>query len=116
MCTLDDLLPERGAAALVDGEQVALFRLAGDTVLAVQQRDPFSGANVMSRGVVGNRGGRITVASPMYKQVFDLETGECIDDLGSLPVPGASPHLIAWSIRVDGGAVHVGEPVERRVT
>ncbi|MCR1982281.1 nitrite reductase (NAD(P)H) small subunit, partial [Cellulosimicrobium cellulans] len=74
VCLLRDLLVERGAAALVGGVQVALFRLPDDTVRVVQQRDPYSGANVMSRGIVGTRGGVPTVAGPMYKQVFDLTT------------------------------------------
>ena len=82
VCRLADLAPERGAAALVDGEQVALFRLVDGTVLAVQQHDPFSGAHVMSRGIVGSRGDAPTVTSPMYKQVFDLRTGRCLDAVG----------------------------------
>ena len=72
VCAWGDLIPERGAAALVDGEQVAVFRLHDASVAAVGNRDPFSGAHVMSRGIVGNRGEVQTVASPMFKQVFDL--------------------------------------------
>lgn len=86
VCALDDLLPERGTGALVDGQRVALFRLASDEVLAVQQRDPYSGANVLSRGIVGDREGVPTVASPMYKQVWDLRTGACLDPVGKDPV------------------------------
>src|SRR5207253_1183297 len=71
VCLLTDLSPERGAAALLDGVQVALFRTHDDQVYAVQQLDPYSAANVMSRGIVGSRGDVPTVASPMYKQVFD---------------------------------------------
>lgn len=104
VCALADLLPERGAAALVDGVQVAVFRLLDDTVRAVGQRDPFSGANVMSRGIVGTRQGEPTVASPMYKQVFSLDTGRCLDTLGYEPVGGADPDLPVWRARVvDGG-------------
>ena len=66
VCRVDDLSPERGAAALVGGDQVALFRTFDDTVYAVQQLDPYSGAHVMSRGIVGTRGDIPTVASPMY--------------------------------------------------
>lgn len=80
VCTLDRLWVDRGAAALVDGDQVALFRLADDEVLAVGHRDPFTGANVMARGLVGSRGDVPTVASPLHKQVFDLRTGRCLDD------------------------------------
>ncbi|WNB87483.1 nitrite reductase small subunit NirD [Cellulomonas sp. ATA003] len=103
MCRLGDLARERGAAALLDGEQVALFRLADDTVLAVQQRDPFSGAHVMSRGIVGSRGDVPTVASPMYKQVFDLRTGRCLDAVGREP-----QDLRTWPVRLDGDVVLVG--------
>ena len=103
VCRLSDLVPERGAAALVDGEQLALFRIGEREVLAVQQLDPYSGAHVMSRGIVGSRAGAVTVASPMYKQVFDLRTGTCLDALGK------EPHdLRTWPVRVEDDAVLVG--------
>jgi len=80
ICRYDDLLPERGVAALVRGRQVAVFRTYDGAVYALDNRDPFSGANVLSRGIVGSRGDVPTVASPMYKQVFDLRTGACLDE------------------------------------
>ncbi|MBD7951435.1 nitrite reductase small subunit NirD [Oerskovia rustica] len=110
VCGVADLAVERGAAALVGGNQVALFRLTDDRVLAVQQLDPFSGANVMSRGIVGTRRGVPTVASPMYKQVFALETGECLDPVGFLPVLAAGPDLATWPVEVRDGVVHVAVP------
>lgn len=103
VCKLTDLVPERGAAALVDGQQVALFRVGDREVLAVQQLDPYSGAHVMSRGIVGSRAGAVTVASPMYKQVFDLRTGACLDPVGKEP-----QHLRTWPVRVEGDVVLVG--------
>lgn len=113
VCRVADLVPERGVAALVDGEQVALFRLVDGRVLAVQQRDPFSGAHVLSRGIVGTRtvDGEVvpTVASPMYKQVFDLRTGRCLDPVGKEPVDGLTADLRTWEVRVDGGAGAVGD-------
>jgi nitrite reductase (NADH) small subunit len=99
ICTIDDLAVDRGAAALVDGEQVAIFRLANGDVYAVDHHDPFSGANVMARGLVGTRGDRSTVASPIYKQVFDLATGQCLDD--------ESVALRSWPVRVVDGTVEV---------
>lgn len=119
VCRLDDLPRERGAAALVPDEvdgapaltQVALFRLLDDRVLAVQQHDPFSDAHVMARGIVGTR--RVddqdvpTVASPMYKQVFDLRTGACLDPAGKQPVAGRSPDLRTWAVDVLDGDVRV---------
>ncbi|MGW6131615.1 nitrite reductase small subunit NirD [Cellulomonas sp. NPDC055163] len=85
VCRVEDLLPERGAAALVGEQQVAVFRLQGDEVVAVQQRDPFSAANVLSRGIVGSAGDAATLTSPMYKQVWDLRTGACLDAAGKEP-------------------------------
>jgi nitrite reductase (NADH) small subunit len=80
VCDYDDLIPERGAAALVHGRQVAIFRTYDGDLYALCHRDPFSGAYVLARGILGTRGGVPTVASPMYKQVFDLRTGRCLDD------------------------------------
>jgi nitrite reductase (NADH) small subunit len=87
VCRYEDLLPERGAAALLGQRQVALFRTFDGMVHAVDNRDPFTGAFVLSRGIVGTRGDRPTLASPLHKQVFDLGTGACLDDPAvSLPV------------------------------
>ena len=80
VCDYDDLLPERGVAALLGGEQVALFRAFDDTLYAIGNQDPFTGAFVLSRGIVGTRGDIPTVASPLHKQVYDLRTGACLDD------------------------------------
>lgn len=99
VCALADLEPERGVAALVDGRQVAVFRTWTGTVHAVDHLDPFSNAYVMARGIVGTRGDVPTVASPMYKQVFDLRTGVCLDD------PRVS--LAVHAVRVNAGVVEV---------
>ena len=72
VCSLEQVPVERGVAVLVEGEQIALFRTATDELHAVDNLCPFSGAMVISRGIVGTRGERPTVASPMFKQVFDL--------------------------------------------
>lgn len=99
VCDLADIVPERGTACLVAGQQVALFRLGPDDVAAVGNLDPFSHANVISRGIVGTAKGRWFVASPMYKQRFDLSTGLCHDDQAvSLPV---------YPTQVRDGAVYV---------
>jgi len=98
VCRIDDLTPERGAAALVGGHPVALFRL-DDEVLAIDDIDPFWGVAVLSRGLVGYLGGRDTVASPLLKQRFDLRTGICLDD-ESVSVP-------TWPVRINLGRVEV---------
>jgi nitrite reductase (NADH) small subunit len=86
VCLLASIAPDSGVCALVGGEQVAVFRV-GDRVHAIGNRDPFSGAAVLSRGLVGDRGGLPKVASPIFKQSFSLETGICLDDPAvSVPV------------------------------
>ena len=108
VCTRRQLIPERGVAVLVGDAQVALFRVTGpdgaDFVHAVGHRDPFSGANVMARGIVGSVDGRDTVSSPMYRQVFDLRTGECLTD--------PTTRLEVYRTWVAGGVVYVEAPGE----
>lgn len=102
VCPLDKLIPGRGVCALVGPHQVAVYRVGADDVYALSNYDPFSRANVLSRGIVGSQGDRIKVASPVYKQSFDLETGECLDD-PSVSVP-------TFEVRVEDGAVQVAAP------
>ena len=99
VCEYDRLEAERGVAALVDGVQVAIFRTFDGELFAIGNRDPIAGAQVMSRGIVGTRGGVPTVASPLHKQVYDLRTGECLDS------PGVS--VPTYPIRLDGNTVEV---------
>lgn len=81
VCDLELLIPGRGVAALLpDGRQVALFRDRAGALYAVDNRDPFGGAAVLSRGLTGSHQGRAFVASPLLKQRFDLVSGECLDD------------------------------------
>ncbi|MFD7705803.1 nitrite reductase small subunit NirD [Streptomyces sp. NPDC059786] len=81
VCDLSLLTPGRGVAALLpDGRQAALFRDRAGHTYAVDNRDPFSGAAVLSRGLTGTHQGRPYVASPLLKQRFDLESGRCLDD------------------------------------
>ncbi|GAA2729935.1 nitrite reductase small subunit NirD [Actinocorallia aurantiaca] len=99
VCSYTDLLPDRGACALVGDRQVAVFRTYEGELYALSNLDPFSGAYVLSRGILGTRNGVPTVASPMYKQVFDLTTGLCLDD------PAKS--VPTFSIRLNGDRVEV---------
>ena len=103
ICAVDDILPSTGVCALVDNRHVAVFRLntvdGSDQFFAIDNVDPKSGASVLSRGLMGNLGERIVVASPLYKNHFDLRTGECVE------TPEQS--VRAHGVRVDAGRVSV---------
>lgn len=80
ICDIEDILPNTGVGALVHDRQVAIFRLDDNTLFAIDNFDPNSGANVLSRGLVGDLDGEIVVASPIYKQHFRLRDGVCLED------------------------------------
>ncbi|MFZ2176531.1 MAG: nitrite reductase small subunit NirD [Rhodococcus sp. (in: high G+C Gram-positive bacteria)] len=99
-CPLSQLIPGLGVAVLLrGGEQVALFLLEDGSLRAVGNIDPFGRAAVMSRGLVGDRAGEPTVASPLLKQVFSLVDGRCLDD--------ESVRLPVYDVRVWAGVVQV---------
>jgi NAD(P)H-dependent nitrite reductase small subunit len=79
ICPVDHILPNTGVCALVEGRHVAVFRVGSGQLFAIDNVDPKSGASVLSRGLVGSLGGRTVVASPLYKQHYDLRTGECLE-------------------------------------
>jgi len=99
ICSIDDILPNTGVAALVGDRHVAVFRIGQDRFHAIDNIDPRSGASVLSRGLIGNLGERIVVASPLYKNHFDLNTGECLE----APEQSVKAH----AVQVQGGRVLV---------
>jgi nitrite reductase (NADH) large subunit len=78
ICTLEDIIPYSGVAALIDGKQIAVFRV-GDEAYALDNYDPESDANVLARGLVGDLKGEMVVASPIYKHHYNLLTGKCLE-------------------------------------
>lgn len=99
VCELSQLEPLWAEAAIVDGEQLALVRMPDGTVFAVSNQDPATGSFVMCRGIVGSHGDRVTLASPLHKQVYDLATGECLNS--------ADLTLRTFATRVEAGTVRV---------
>ncbi len=80
ICAANEILPHTGEGALIDGKQIAVFRTGDQQLFALDNFDPFSKANVLSRGLIGDLQGQRVVASPIYKQHFNLETGVCLED------------------------------------
>lgn len=104
VCAVRLLTPDRGVAALIGDRQVAVFLLSSGALHAVDNIDPCSGAAVLSRGIVGDAAGVPTVASPLYKQRFDLRTGRCLD--------GDVAPLGVHDVVIIDGMVHVAVELE----
>jgi nitrite reductase (NADH) small subunit len=101
VCPLTDIAPNTGVCALHQGEQVALFRRGtDDAVYAISNYDPIGKANVLSRGLIGSIKDRVVVASPLYKQHFDLSTGECLEQPESI--------IKTYPVRVTNGQIELG--------
>lgn len=83
VCKTSELPSNSGRCVKLGNAQIALFKVSQgteDIIYAIDNFDPFSGANVLSRGIVGSMKDTVVVASPMYKQHFCLRSGACMED------------------------------------
>jgi NAD(P)H-dependent nitrite reductase small subunit len=107
ICPVSSLELDRGVRALVAGEAVAVFATSFSGVHAIGDLDPFSGASVLSRGLVGatvvDDHPVPFVASPLRKQRFDLRDGRSLED----PDVGAG----SWPARLRDGWLEIGPRV-----
>lgn len=103
VCSLEDIVPDTGVGAWLDSQQVAIFRVR-DAVYAIGNFDPASEANVLSRGIVGDLGGEVVVASPLYKHHYSLITGRCLED-PELSVPTFLARVHEGQVWIRGEAV-----------
>lgn len=103
LCSRRDLVADSGVVAWLDGDQVALFHLPqtdqGEQLFAVANKDPKSGANVIGRGLIGCLKGDLVIASPLYKQHFRLQDGQCLEY--------PEQRLKTWPVRLNGDAVEI---------
>lgn len=99
VCSYDDLVPQAGIAVMIGEAQIAIFfEEEKNNLFAVSNWDPIGKANVLSRGLVVDVEGNLTVASPLYKQRYDLETGKCLDDDICLPT---------WGVKLEADLVWI---------
>ncbi len=98
VCKTSELTPNLGVRALIDGEQVALFNIKS-AVYAISAIDPFTQAAVLARGIVGDLQGQVVVASPIYKQHFNLVTGQCLED--------ATVKVKVYAVRDNNGTIEI---------
>ena len=100
VCAEGDLQPNSGVCALVAGRQIAIFYLVKEkAVYAIDNYDPIGKANVLSRGLIGDVKGQLVVASPLYKQHFNLQTGTCLQD--------ETVQVRAYPVRLQKGKVEI---------
>jgi len=99
VCAVQDILPNTGVCARVAERHIAIFRTSAEQWFAIDNIDPRTQASVLARGLIGNLGERLVVASPLYKQHFDLHTGECLE------APQQS--VRTYPVRTEGGQVLV---------
>lgn len=110
VCTVDDLVPESGIAVWTEDGPVAVFYLPHrlPALFAISHTDPFSGANVLARGITGDLKGEPVVASPLYKQHFSLVTGQCLED--------DTVAVKTYPVLLDGDRVLLEVPVQAAST
>lgn len=99
ICSLEDIWPNTGVCALMHGRQIAIFRMKSDVLYAIDNHDPYSKANVLSRGIIGDLSGEPVVASPIYKHHYRLRTGVCVED--------ADTQLNTYPVQLRDGMVWV---------
>lgn len=104
ICHSKTLVPDRGAAVLVDGREIAIFLLSDGSLHAVDHRDPTNGAPVMARGLVGSLGSTSYVASPLLKERYDLNSGNRVD---LDPDAGPAPELATYAVREHEGFIEI---------
>jgi len=100
VCFEDDLFSDTGVCAKVKGEQIAIFKSRRlNEIFAISNYDPVGEANVLSRGIIGSLGEAVVVASPLYKEHFNLRTGECLEK------PEYS--VAVYPVKIENGVVQV---------
>lgn len=103
VCHRDDLVADSGVAVLFKGSPVAIFWLPNQHphYFALMHTDPFSNADVLAYGIVCESHGCWSVASPLYKQHFRLDNGECVED--------SSIRVKCWPVRLQGEQIELGD-------
>jgi len=107
ICNIEDIAKNTGVCADFNGKQVAIFHIkaasesGGSEVKAVCNLDPFAGSNVLSRGLITEKDKQYFIASPLLKQEFCLETGQCQQD-ESVLIP-------TYNARINDGLVQLAE-------
>ncbi len=98
---LADIPANAGTAVRVGPRQIALFYLpqSRQQLYALDNLEPGSEANVLSRGIIGDIAGEPVVISPLYKKRFRLRDGVSPDS--------QNLRVSAWPVKVEQGQIWV---------
>ena len=103
ICKTGEILPNIGVCAFFEGQQVAIFKVADtsgtEQLYAINNYCPFSKSNTISRGLVGSLHGKTVIASPIYKQHFDLTTGISLED--------STVSINVYPVRLEGNTIQL---------
>ncbi len=100
VCFEDDLMNDTGVCAKVNNQQIAIFKSSRlNQLFAISNYDPIGEANVLSRGIIGSLGEQVVVASPLYKEHYDLRTGNCVEK------PEYS--VTVYPVKIENGVVQI---------
>ena len=102
VCSDTDLVTNSGVCALLNEQQIALFKIKSannEQLFAVSNWDPIGKANVLYRGLLGSVQDSKVIISPLYKQRYCLESGQCLDD--------AALKLIVYPVRIEQNQVQL---------
>jgi nitrite reductase (NADH) small subunit len=102
VCSDTDLVTNSGVCALLNEQQIAIFKIKStndEQVYAVSNWDPIGKANVLYRGLLGSVQDAKVIISPLYKQRYCLESGQCLDD--------DAIKLIVYSVRIEKNLVQL---------
>ena len=78
ICKTKDLVKDSGVCVLIENKQIALFYI-DDKIYAIDNYDPIGKAFVLARGIIGDSKGKLTIASPLNKEHYYLDSGECLE-------------------------------------
>jgi nitrite reductase (NADH) small subunit len=102
VCSHTDFVTYSGVCALLNKQQIALFKIKcvdSEQVFAVSNWDPIGKANVLYRGLVGSVENVKVIISPLYKQRYCLDSGQCLDD--------EAIKLIVYPVRIEQNQVQL---------